>query len=56
MAAEVARDSYDLVLVTGPGRRARNVVLDLGKPVLGVGPYGCMYFKHMQLKNGHPYT
>ncbi len=50
--------AFDLVLVTGKGRRfrERNPILDFGRPVLGVGSYGCVYFGRFKLKNGHPYT
>jgi hypothetical protein len=50
--------SFDLVIVTGPGRRIEpeEVVLDYNRPILGIGPYGCRYFGLLKLKNGHPYT
>jgi hypothetical protein len=56
-SADKAR-AFDLVMIVGQGRRIRStdLVLDYDRPVLGVGPYGCMYFGRLKLKNGHPYT
>jgi hypothetical protein len=56
-STRLARD-FDLVIVTGPGRAVKRseAVLDFGRPVLGVGPYGCKYFGLLNLKHGHPYT
>lgn len=49
---------FDVLIVTGKGRSPDRggVRLDLKKPVLAVGPYGCKYLGFLDLKNGHPYT
>ncbi len=54
---ERARE-FDLVLVTGSGRTVNEeqAVLDLDRPVLGVGQYGCAYFGLLRLKHGAQHT
>ena len=54
---ERARD-FDLVVVAGDRRTVDEdrAVCGYDRPVLGIGPYGCRYFGHQRLKNGHPHT
>ena len=56
-ASQAAR-IVDLVVLVGPGRKSplSTWALDRGKPVLGLGPYGCRVFGAAKLKNGYPYT
>ena len=51
-------ESFDLVVIAGPGRRASlaGAHLDFEAPVLGLGPYACRVFGKFKLKHGHPYT
>jgi hypothetical protein len=50
-------DGIDLVVLTGPSRRAGNEVrLDLDAPVLGIGPYGHSCFGRIRLKHGSPFS
>ncbi|TET33989.1 MAG: hypothetical protein E3J72_15465 [Planctomycetota bacterium] len=54
---EYAR-GFDLVIVTGSGRTINEgeVVKGYDRPVLGLGPYGHVYFGILDLKNGSPYS
>ena len=49
---------FDIVLLLGSGRGGPLLksALDLGRPVLGLGPYACKVFGAVNLKNGYPYT
>ena len=52
--AERAKE-FDLVIVTGESRRGKEA-LGVGKPILGVGPFGYGYFGRLDLKHGYPYS
>ena len=47
---------YHVVVVTGASRRNKIDPIDLDRPVLGYGVFGCAYFGSLRLKNGQPYT
>jgi hypothetical protein len=49
--------AFDLVVVTGPDRLVgKDAVWGYEVPVLGLGPYGYVYFGRDRLKHGSPHS
>lgn len=53
-----APEDCRLVLVLGAGRDGPlpDPAWTEGRPVLGLGSAGCLFFGRLRLKNGHPHT